>query len=179
MSYLNFKLYKLEPQDLYYLLSLKQVEGIIIPEDTLLRFSEQELIKSIKGKKGDSEDSKLRLSDKGKQLLVDLGEAPVLEEDEKIFNWLKNHYVKLGKDIGNGAKTKRHIRDFRLKSGIEKNNLLRLVLAFLKENEERSNKLEYVFYYPKTAFATRFDLEESWLWGFYIKNKDNIEKTFE
>ena len=179
MSYKNFKLFKLQPQDLYYLLSLKQVEGIIIPEDSLIRFSEQGLIKSIKGKKSDSEDSKLRLSDKGKQLLTSLGEAPVLEEDEKIFSWLKNHYLKLGNDIGNGSKTKRHIRDFRLKSGIEKNNLLRLVLAFLRENEENSNKLEYVFYYPKTAFATKFDLEESWLWNFYIKNKDNIEKTFE
>lgn len=121
----------------------------------------------------------LRLSKKGKQLLEDINTPEVLEEDEKVFEWLKNYYLKAEKEIGNGAKTKRHIRDFRTKSGIEKNNLIKLVLDFLAENEEKSKKLEYIWYYPKTAFATRFDLEESWLWNHYIKNKERLDKTFD
>jgi hypothetical protein len=96
-----------------------------------------------------------------------------------VFEWLKNYYIKAGKDIGNGAKTQRHIRDYRLKSGIQKNKLSNHVLDVLAENEERSKKLEYIWYYPKTAFATRFDLEESWLWNHLIRNRERLEKTFE
>ena len=112
-------------------------------------------------------------------LLDNLSTPEVLEEDEKVFEWLKDYYLRAEKEIGNGAKTKRNIRDFRVKSGIEKNNLIKLVLDFLAKNEERSKKLEYIWYYPKTAFATRFDLEESWLWGHFIKNRERLEKSFE
>lgn len=121
----------------------------------------------------------LRLSDKGRQLIIDVDEVEVEEQDKTVFEWLKNYYLKVDKDIGNGAKTQRHIRDFRLKSNIQKNNLINLVLDFLAENEERSNKLEYIWYYPKTAFATRFDLQESWLWNHFIKNRERLESKFE
>ena len=174
----------LEYSDLVFLAAINQTETNWLIENfknsDYERFERLSIIKHIKQKsKKEHLYTSLRLSEQGKTLISELEEAPVEEEDKTVFEWLKNYYLKAGKEIGNGAKTQRHIRDFRLKSGIQKNNLIKLVLDFLNENEERSKKLEYIWYYPKTAFATRFDLEESWLWNHFIKNKDRLEKTFE
>jgi len=174
----------LEYSDLIFLAAINQIETEWLIENfkdsDYERFERLSLIKHIKQKsKKEHLYVSLRLSDAGKTLISELEEAPVEPEDRTVFEWLKNYYLKADKEIGNGAKTLRHIRDFRLKSGIQKNNLINLVLDFLTENEERSKKLEYIWYYPKTAFATKFDLEESWLWNHFIKNKERLEKTFE
>lgn len=167
--------------DLELLCAIKQVNTNYLDEELkesdLRRFEALEFIEQVKTpKKG---QTPLRLTKKAKNYLNEIAEAETLLEDEIIFNWLKSYYLKAEKEIGNGAKTKRHIRDFRVKSGIEKNNLINLVLDFLKENEERSKKLEYVFYYPKTAFDTKFTLDGSWLWNYFEKNRERLEKTFE
>jgi hypothetical protein len=183
--YINFQLFKnsgLENSDIYFLAAAKQIEKTVLEElteQTFNRLNSLGLLTTVKGRKGDNPLHNVRLSKKGKDLLNDLEQAPILEEDKTVFEWLKNYYLKADKEIGNGAKTQRHIRDFRIKSGIEKNNLITLVLDFLRENEERSRKLEYIWYYPKTAFATRFDLEESWLWNHYQKNKERLDNSFE
>ena len=174
----------LEYSDLVFLAAINQTETEWLIENfkdsDYERFKRLSIIKHIKQKsKKEHLYTSLRLSDLGKSLLSEIEEAPIEEEDKTVFEWLKNYYLKAGKEIGNGAKTQRHIRDFRIKSGIQKNNLIKLVLDFLAENEERSKKLEYIWYYPKTAFATRFDLEESWLWSHFIRNKERLEKTFE
>ena len=182
MNYINFKIlrkHNLTPEQLIQLLAIKQKEVDFINTDVLSEFDNLGYTTYVKGKKDVLKSELVRLSGNGKKLLEDIGTPDVEEEDEKIFEWLKNHYLGLGKEIGNGAKTLRHIRDFRVKSGIEKNNLIKVVLDFLAENEERSNKLEYIFYYPKTVYATKFDLEESWLWNHFIKNRERLEKTFE
>jgi tryptophanyl-tRNA synthetase len=119
------------------------------------------------------------LNDKGKQLLAELEEADVEEQDSLVYDWLLSYYKNAGKEIGNRKKTLSHIKDFRVKSGICKNNLIKLCIDFLKENEERSNKLQFVFYYPKTVFATRFDLEESWLYSHYLKKEEYFKSIFE
>ena len=180
--YCNFSIYPsfLQPQDLFFLCGIKQVNTEInIPEDTLQRFSDNNLVTWIKGKAKEEQRLKIRLSEAGKKLMENLETPETEEEDRVIFDWLKKYYLERDKDIGNGAKTLRHIRDFRVKSGVSKNNLIKLVLDFLAENEDKSRKLEYIFYFPKTAFATRFDLEESWLWNHFIRNRERLEKTFE
>ena len=180
--FINFNIYKkhnLTPEYLIQLLAVKQKQTEEINTDVLGRFEELGYVTYTKGKKNQDIRELVRLSDKGKKLLTELEEAETEEQDKTVFEWLKNYYLKADKEIGNGAKTLRHIRDFRVKSGIEKNNLIKLVLDFLAENEERSKKLEYIWYYPKTAFATKFDLEESWLWNHFIKNRERLEKTFE
>lgn len=189
MSYINIEILKknslnLEQSTLLQILHQNRTEDMSNILESyngdLDILNEKELLFEVKAKnKRESVYKRLRLSEKGKKVLSELQEPPVLAEDEKVFEWLKDYYLRAGKEIGNGAKTKRHIRDFRVKSGIEKNNLIKLVLDFLAENEERSRKLEYIFYYPKTAFATRFDLEESWLWSHFIRNKERLEKIFE
>ena len=115
--------------DLVFLCAISQIESEWVcnnlPSDVYSRFKELNLVKHIKQKsKKEHPYTSLRLSDVGKALISELEEAEVLEEDKTVFEWLKNYYLKAGKEIGNGAKIQRHIRDFRLKSGIQKNNLI-------------------------------------------------------
>lgn len=170
--------------DLVFLCAISQTETnwLIenLTEDIYKRFEALSLTKHIKVKNKKSHLYEcLRLSEVGKQLLSELEEAPSLEEDFKVFVWLSNYYKNAGKEIGNRKKTLSYIKDFRVKSGICKNNLIKLCVDFLNENEERSNKLQFIFYYPKTVFATRFDLEESWLYSHYLKKEYYFKSIFE
>lgn len=188
MSYINFKVLDksgLSALHIFSLIAVKQkefdyLEGVNLNylEDLL----DKEYIKTIKvSKKLEGTNQSLRITPKGNKFLVDLETAEVEEEDSVVFEWLKKHYEKLGKEIGNGAKTKRYIRDFRIKSGIDKNNLLKLCLAFLQDEENMvfNIKLEYAFYKPATAFETRFNLEESRLYKYYLKREDYFKSIFE
>lgn len=136
-------------------------------------------IKGSKKLKGTNQE--FRITPKGKKFLEDLETAEIELADKIVFNWLKEHYKKVGKEVGNGAKTLRHIRDFRIKSGIEKNNLIRLCLAFIQDedNMQYNNILEYAFYKAPTAFETRFNLEESRLHKYYLKREDYFKSIFE
>lgn len=187
--YVNFKELRrlqMQAEDVVFLTAIKQKETEFLVE-TYWRDSEERLealslieyIKTIK--KGESRYAALRLSKKGKAVLEGLETPPVEEEDKTVFEWLKKHYLKMGKEIGNGAKTQRHIRDFRIKSGIEKNNLLKLCLTFLQDEENMTynNILEYAFYKAPTAFETRFNIEESRLYKYYLKREDYFKSIFE
>lgn len=175
---------KLQFADLVFLCAISQTETdwLIdnLNEVNYERFKELSLIKHINQKsKKEHLYASLRLSDVGKQLLSDLEEVEVEEQDSLVYTWLSNYYKNAGKEIGNRKKTLSYIKDFRIKSQISKNNLIKLCVDFLKDNEERSNKLQFVFYYPKTVFATRFDLEESWLYSHYLKKEDYFKSIFE
>lgn len=180
----TFSKYGLEFEDLIFLCAISQKDSEFLINNLLdsifKRFETLSLLTNVKSKKKDEHPYvSLRLNEKGKQLLSDLGEAGILEEDKQVYDWLSNYYKNAGKEIGNRKKTLSHIKDFRVKSKIEKNNLIKLCVDFLKENEERSNKLEYIFYYPKTVFAARFDLEESWLYAHFLKKEEYFKSVFE
>jgi len=185
--YCNLTVFKssgLALSDLIFLCAINQteIEWLVenLNEAVYNHFKKLSLIKHIKQKsKKEHLFTSLRLSDIGKQLLSDLEEAEVEEQDSLVYTWLSNYYKNAGKEIGNRKKTLSHIKDFRVKSQISKNNLIKLCVDFLKDNEERSNKLQFVFYYPKTVFATRFDLEESWLYSHYLKKEDYFKSIFE
>ncbi len=188
--YINFKAYEKHKQlamgDIELLVAINQKETDFLMDyywkDSYERFERLSLIEHIKAKKkGEHPYISLRLSKEGKKLLEELETPPVEEEDKKVFEWLKAHYKKMGKEIGNGAKTQRHIRDFRIKTGIEKNNLLRLCIAFLsdEDNMQYNNILEYAFYKAPTAFETKFNIEESRLYKYYMKREDHFKSIFE
>ena len=184
--YVNFKYLTLKPSSVFNLLAIKQKETSYLLEnlsqEEYSHFQTLSFITHIRQKKKEEHPYiSLRLSKKGLEFLEKLEEAEILEEDEKIFDWLVEHYNKLGKQIGNRARTKRHLRDFRIKSGLEKNNLLRVFIAFLgdEENMDYNNILEFSLYKPLTAFQTRFQLEDSRVYKFYIKHKFELEKSFE
>lgn len=187
MSYINFKqlLSKdISPTEYVLLHALAQRDSefliVNLTDDCFKRLEALSLLTNVKTKKKEEHPYiSLRLSEKGKQLLSDLEESEILEEDSLVYDWLSNFYKNAGKEIGNRKKTLSHIKDFRIKSQICKNNLIKLCVDFLKDNEEKSNKLQFIFYYPKTVFATRFDLEESWLYSHYLKKEDYFKSIFE
>jgi hypothetical protein len=172
--------------DIVFLATINQKETEFLvdnlSEHDYNRYKELSLIEHIKQKsKKEHLYTSLRLSQRGKELLSEIEEAEVEEQDIKILNWLCDHYTKIGKTIGNKKRTARHIRDFRIKSNIEKNNLIKVCLDFLQdeENMEYNNVLEYAFYKPLTAFQTRFNLEDSRLYKHFLKHRERIESTFE
>lgn len=176
----NFKKSNLSFSQVFTLLAIRQQSYDNIVIDDLEVLVERKIVQFIKGDKNQAKHQRARLSKNGKQLFESLSEAECEEQDKIVFDWLKNFYIKNNKEVGNGAKTIRHIRDFRIKSGIEKNNLIELCKAFLAddENMQWNHKLEFAFYKAPTAFETRFKLEESRLYKYYEKRKEYFDKKF-
>lgn len=194
--YLNFNILQnsgIEFSDLYFLLAAKQIQTDIletIPQDTLKRLETLSLVKYIKiPNKKVNPLHYLRLSDKGKRLLNDLELRVVDESDLIVFKWLEKYYLDRGKQVGNPQRTINHIKNFRIESGICKNNLIKLCVDFLNSEyvDENSRVLEYAFFYPKKittdgktiAYLAQWDLHDSWLYNHYVQNKERLEKTFE
>ena len=176
----------LEYSDLVFLAAINQTETEWLTENfkdsDYERFERLSIIKHIKQKsKKEHLYVSLRLSDTGKTLLSELEEAEVEEQDTKVGNWLINHYKQIDKQVGNSKRLMRHIRDFRLKSGIEKNNLIKLCLDFIsdEDNMQYNNVLEFSFYKPLTAFQTRFQLEDSRIYKHYLKKEQYFKSIFE
>lgn len=177
------------PLTLPLLLALKQASkkdmseqiNLLIPSITDLDILQAgDFITYIKGSKGSSPLSNMRLGKKGRDFLQDLDEPDVEPQDERVFDWLANIYKEKEKQIGNGKKTKRLIAAFREKSGIEKNCLAYLCNQFILDDEEQewSFKLEYVFWKPTNLFQTKFVLEDSRLWKYYHKKKEFFDTKF-
>lgn len=187
--YINLSVFTksgLEFSDLIFLAAINQTETewLIknLNEVVYSRFKELNLVKHINRKKKDEHlYNSLRLDVAGKELLAELEEAEVEEQDKVVLDWLCKEYEKRGKSSGNKKRTARHIRDFRIKSGVQKNNLIKLCLDFIsdEDNMEYNNILEYSFYKPMTAFQTRFQLEDSRLYKHYLKHKERLDNSFE
>lgn len=182
--FINFKNLKKEgisESDLIFLVAVGQgfVDYISAHVDTKEHLSEY--VKYVKGRKDRDKVELIRLTDKGKSFLQSLFDPIVDEEDEIIFNYLKQVYLKKGKKIGNGAKTKRYINLFKNTSFITRNRLVSLVTTFVndEENMEWNNILEYCLYKPPTAFETRFNLEESRLYKYYKQHEDKFKSLWE
>lgn len=186
--YINTKKLKNHPfsvQDYFNFCAIKNNDFEYIAEHVsesdYRRYEAVSAIKYIKPKRKGQDVSELVRIHKISDVLEDITEADIEEQDIKILDWLCNYYINSGKEVGNKKRTARHIRDFRIKSGIQKNNLINLCLAFISDetNMEYSHKLEYLFYKPKNAFAAKFILEDSRLYSYFIKNRVEIEKKFE
>lgn len=192
MSYTNFEILEksdLEAEDLILLSACRQNRteelGSIIEE----RFGKQKLwileqkgfIEYIKGKKGQSDYDKVRITTKGQDFLDDVETPGVTDDDLKLYEWLEAEYKSSGRIIGNRKKTKLYISLFRAHSQIDRNRLAFLCDMFLQDDEKMkySQKLEFMFFKPANVFTTRFDLEESRLYKYYLENKEAFDKEFE
>jgi hypothetical protein len=134
----------------------------------------------IKGNKSDNEYQILRITKSGNSFLEDLETPEVLEEDLLLFDWISNVYMSRGKEIGNKKKTKMYIALFRVQSGIEKNHLAILLDEFVKDdnNMEYNNRLEYAFFKASNVFQTKFELDQSRLYTYYLKRKQYFDSVF-
>ena len=175
--YINYKYLKesdLGWMDVLVLQLVKQGDGVLLDKEQYELLLDEGYLTLIKGKKNETEAQKLRLSDKGKDFLNELEEAESTEEDKIVLEWLCDIYKKLGKEIGSKKKTLSYIKDFRVKSGIDKNRLINLCSTFVGDDNqmEYSNILQNVFFKPTNVYNTRFNLEDSRLWKYYLKYEE-------
>lgn len=159
---------------------VEKIAQLVISDEDLDALEEGGYIKYIKGKKDDTIIHRMRLDKNGTKFLNSLDEPDVEDQDVQIFEWLSSIYKKRNKEIGNGKKTQRLIASFREKSGIEKNHLAFLCNSFINDEEQQewSFKLEFVFWKPTNLFQTRFVLEESRLYKYYLKKENYFDKEF-
>jgi hypothetical protein len=73
-----------------------------------------------------------------------------------------------------------YIALFRVQSGIEKNHLAILLDEFVKDdnNMEYNNRLEYAFFKASNVFQTKFELDQSRLYTYYLKRKQYFDSVF-
>lgn len=195
--YINFNLLHkkgLEPQDIYFLAGIKQIEKEALdklPGDVFNRLEALSLLTSIKGKKGDNPMYNVRLSSVGKKLVKEVFTEPIAGEDEEIlFNWLSKYYTDRGKEVGNPNRVKKLLAWFSSETGIYKNDLIKLFVDFLQDDyvDEASRVLEFTLFYPRkfttdkgktVAYEAKPDIFDSWLYKHFDKNRDRLIKTFE
>jgi hypothetical protein len=194
--YINFEIAKskgLSPTDVanLQLISQNKTESLweIITEtitlSTLDRYQSLGLASLVKAKnKSDTIQNRIRLTPKGNAFLEELQIPMVNEDDLKLYTWLESVYKSENKEIGNRKKTKLYIALFRANSGIDRNKLAYLCKVFMNDASqfEWSKVLEYLFFKPANMYSTRFDIEESRLYKYYLKHQtmfDNKFKTLE
>lgn len=180
--YCNFSIYPsfLQPQDLFFLYAVKQVNTEInIPEDTLQRFSDNNLIMWIKGKPKEEQRLKIRLSEAGKKLMEDLETPHQTEGDLAMYEYLKNTYLSNGEDrsIGNEKLTKIYCAQFRQILGLSLHQMYWLCMLFV-ERVEFTRVLENIFFVKKDNPYGKFkdNVDSSKLYIFYNENKKEVEQ---
>ena len=191
--YINFKLMAtkgITPGDVMLLQMVKQqkledlspnIETLCgKKEDYLQKLIDRGYIETIRGKKDDSIYKRARISKKGSEVL-DAIETPLVNEDDlQLFDWISGVYKKRGKEVGNAKKTKSYLANFRVHSGIEKNCLAFLLKSFIDDEKEQeySHILQNVFFKGDNVFSTKFDIEQSRLYRYYLKNKTIFDEKF-
>ena len=164
---------------------LKTLESILTEDEKILfakyyQFEQFELISYIKGTKKASKESLMRLSPKGNKILEEIQIPAVNQDDLDVYAWLEGVYKKENKEIGNMKKTKVLISQFRVNSGIERNHLAYLCKVFISDEKEMeySQKLEFLFWKPANVFQVKFDIEQSRLYQYYLKRKEQFDTKF-
>lgn len=152
-----------------------------ITDRQLELFYEQGLVYNIKGTKKQTTFEKMRLTTKGKKLLEDFQLFDVLEEDVKVFEWMKDLYLRADKEIGSEQKCKELIAWFRVESQICRNELIHLCKTFVNDESrmEYSKVLQYIFWKSESHFQTKPVLSQSKLWQYYEKYRESFDKVFE
>lgn len=156
--------------------------AIYLDDEMLLKFDDLGYLDQVKKKrKSDSEFKILRTTKKANDFL-DNCEIPEVDEDSiRLFQWVKQIYLNEGKDIGNQKKCKLYIAQFAKESGISRNYLAHLIGEFISDESEMeySKRMEYLFFKGSSVFSTKFDLHQSRLYQYYLKNQEKFDREFE
>lgn len=200
---------EMSPQSLFLLQAIHQQRGsnnedyiaMLLEDEVLEDFIEKGLVEKVKGKKGDSELSKLRTSKKGVKFLLSLQkDRDFDDEDEVIAEWVEKVYKKRPNYVkSNMVELKRRLNWFKVETGIYRNELSRLLECFIKDSfvddpsdkrpfnqrfrdfkeynkrAQISNKTENILFTPKDRYQKYYNLEQSPLWQYYQENQKYIE----
>ncbi len=187
--YINFNIasnYALVPEDVVVLQAIfqnrfeDQSKLLEIFNSNIDKFEKQEMVKFVQGTKKSTRAQLVRLSDKGNKILDEIQIPEINQDDLDVYSWLEGVYKKQGKEVGNAKKTKMLIAQFRSHSGIERNHLALLCKVFINDEHEMeySKRLEYLFWKPANLFQTKFDIEQSRLYQYYLKRKEEFDAKF-
>jgi hypothetical protein len=186
--YINFKILDLKGVSLddYVLMNIirqnkfEDVSEKIKEWGGLKELEKYGLIEYVKGKKDETEFQRVRLSKLGTKWIEDIQTPEINEDDLRIYDWLEGIYKSLGREVGNRKKTKMHIAQFRVHSGISRNALAYLCQEFIEDEEEMeySFKLEYLFFKPSSVYQTKFDIDQSRLYKYYLKHQKVFDNAF-
>lgn len=203
--YINIKLFEksgLQPEDIYFLAGIKQINREVIDKltgDVFNRLDTLNLLTSIKGKKGDNPMYNVRLSKKGSELLINLSfEGAVDSETDILVDWLISIYKsKSGGIIKNKTEVKRRCQWFKTITGINRNRLAILLQCFIQDtyNEQDgltvkefmeqnprgvlNNMLDNLFFSPTSVFDKHYTLDKSPLYNYYTDNQEYVENIWQ
>lgn len=143
-------------------------------------FDSQGMTQYIKGKAKDTPGKLIRLTEKGSKILDEIQIPEVINDDLDVYSWLEKKYKEQGKEIGNAKKTKLLIALFRANSGIERNHLVYLCKVFMNDEKqmEYSYRLEYLFWKAESAYQTKFEINQSRLFQYYLLRKEWFDEKF-
>lgn len=189
--------------DLIFLCAISQTETTWLienlTEDIYKRFETLSLIKHIKAKnKKEHFYESLRLSDRGKELLVNLSfEGAPDQETEIITEWLiKIYKSKSGGIVKNKTEIKRRVHWFKTQTQIAGNKLATLLQCFIQDTYDEqegltvkefmeenprgvlSNMLDNVCWNPTSLFDKHKTLDKSPLWQYYEDNKEYVHQVW-
>jgi len=180
--YINFvvakELYDLSPQELMYLIIIKQS----VSDPLSLSFLEdlhadvsKVLMYIDLNKKGQK-----RLNKAGVELLENLKAVKATKEDTVIADYLAKEYESLGKKVGNKKQLVENITLFRKHASISAKGVFILIQEFLKDDiaVEYSQRADYLISKPQ-RFDGKFDINGSMLYQFYLRRKEKIDSITE
>lgn len=189
--YINFEYLKqkgLTVSDVIILQIIKQLKiepeleddlAMVLTDDFMEKMLERGCITTIKGKKKDSELSKLRLTSKGNKILENIKTPKVTEGDLKMYEHLCNFYLSHEDEervLGNQKKTKMYCAIFRNRLSLSLHEMYWLCWLFV-QRYEYTKKLENIFFDSNKIRYGKFEnhFEDSPLYQFYEENKQEIE----
>ena len=158
----------------------QEIEFSVKDTNILEKWSDIGYIEFIKLKKGLTKYHCVRTTKKANIILEDISTPDITEDSIKIFEWVKNVYIGLDKEIGNQKKCKQYISNFSAESGIVRNSLAFLIQEFINDEKEMeySQRMEYLFYKGASVFNVKFDLHQSRLYQYYQKRENYFNNVF-
>ena len=102
------------------------------------------------------------------------------EEDKAILDWIVEYCTKSDKLVtGNKKQLLRNITDLRLHSDLSSKQIFTAMQHFLESQDaEYFNMCQYLFWKPSGAYNKKFSLENSRLYNYIEKNKEELEKLW-
>lgn len=127
---------------------------------------------------------RIRLSDKGEQILKDLNNKPKHELADFMLEYIKSEYKRVGADglVRGGDKLLNRISEFLHFKAVYTERMIKAVVkAYVAQFEyDRTymNNMETLIFKPANAYATKWTAEESPLCKFIDKSQDTIKYEY-
>ena len=128
---------------------------------------------------------RIRLSDKGEQILKDLNNKPKHELADFMLEYIKSEYKRIGADnnyIKGGDKLLNYISEFLYHKAVYTEKMIKAVITSYVEqyqyDKKYLSKMDNLIFKPSNAYATKWTKEDSPLCIFIDANQDKIRYNF-